>query len=155
MMLKINRKVEYALMAIKYMATEKKDAKITAKEIGQKFNIPVDTMAKILQALCHSHIVTSIQGVKGGYILATSLSEISYLGLFEIVGEKISGLKCLELPENCEYCTQCNIKEPLHLIHVKVLELFKDMTLQELLFPPTPMLENHLKNHTVLRIKNG
>ena len=67
-MLKINKKVEYALMALKFMAEEKAIGKITsAREICDKFNTPFDTTAKVMQAMNHHKILNSVKGTKGGY----------------------------------------------------------------------------------------
>jgi Rrf2 family protein len=43
---------------------------VTAKEISDKYGIPYDLLAKVLQRLSKANLIVSHQGVRGGYSLA-------------------------------------------------------------------------------------
>ena len=61
-MLKITRKVEYALIAMRYLQNEGKNRIVPVKEISAKYSIPRELLAKILQQLGelpHLRILTS------------------------------------------------------------------------------------------------
>ena len=58
-MLKITRKVEYALIAMRYLQNEGKNRIVPVKEISAKYSIPRELLAKILQQLGKHSIVKS------------------------------------------------------------------------------------------------
>ena len=49
-MIRISKKLEYALMALKFISNSKLKL-VTAREISDKSNIPYDLLSKILQKL--------------------------------------------------------------------------------------------------------
>jgi len=86
-MFKINKKIIYSLLALKYIANKKSANLTSAQEISDSFHIPFDTTAKVLQSLHRINILDSTKGVKGGYQLNKKLSEISYLDILKTVNE--------------------------------------------------------------------
>jgi len=86
-MFKINKKIIYSLLALKYIANKKSASLTSAQEISDSFHIPFDTTAKVLQSLHRINILDSTKGVKGGYQLNKKLSEISYLDILKTVNE--------------------------------------------------------------------
>ncbi len=131
-MLKINRKVEYALMALKFMANKDGDELTSAREICDKFNTPFDTTAKVMQAMNTSKILSSVKGVKGGYTLSKKLSEISYIDLCEIVDKGSAPDSCNA--GSCNLGSCCNIQSPILQLNKKITGFLRELTLEELLF---------------------
>ena len=68
-MLKLTRKVEYALIALRYMQRNREGNCASAKEISNLYNIPLPLLSKILQNLSRANIIHSIRGPHGGYLL--------------------------------------------------------------------------------------
>ena len=66
-MLKINKKVEYALIALKLMLEKEQGELTTAREVSDKFHTPFDTTAKVMQMMNSARMLESVKGVKGGY----------------------------------------------------------------------------------------
>ena len=52
-MLKINKKTEYALMALKFIGERENGALVTVREICDVLKTPFDTTAKVMQAMNH------------------------------------------------------------------------------------------------------
>ena len=50
-MLKITRKVEYALIALRHFQSQEKDKLTSSKEMAEAYGIPKELLAKILQKL--------------------------------------------------------------------------------------------------------
>ncbi|MBY0413619.1 MAG: Rrf2 family transcriptional regulator [Bdellovibrionales bacterium] len=134
-MLKINKKVEYALMALKFMA-DKNDptALVSAREICDVFSTPFDTTAKVMQVMNAHHILNSVKGIKGGYALSKSLADITYMELVRMIeGREEIGRVCTGHKGTCELLGKCNISTPVESLNRKLNIFLENLTLAELL----------------------
>lgn len=130
-MVKINKKVEYALMVLKYMSDKNDNELVTARDICGKFNIPFDTTAKVMQQMNNVGILHSTKGVKGGYTLKANLENISYLQLAELIERKKVSADCIN--SNCSLIETCNITKPISRLNTYLMYFFQDLTLKDLL----------------------
>lgn len=129
-MIKINRKVEYALMVLNLMKDRPLEL-TTAREVCDRFQTPFDTTAKVMQQMNNAGILHSMKGVKGGYTLAKSLHDISYLELVEIIEGSSFMMDCHEGP--CGLFHSCNISLPIKRLNDYAITIFKSLSLDELL----------------------
>lgn len=148
-MLKINKKVEYALMALKFMADKAQlhpngeHVLTSAREICDEFNTPFDTTAKVMQLMNGHDILKSVKGIKGGYSLNKPLEDITYMHLVRLIENKEEGGKvCVSNKGTCELFGKCNISTPLDVLNRKLNSFLESLTLAELLqkseFNPSP-----------------
>lgn len=135
-MLKINRKVEYALMVLKHMS-DKGHELTSARDIADLYHTPFDTTAKVMQTMNVSGILHSVKGVKGGYTLARPLKSINYMELSELIEGKSIEMKCASSEGTCELMNSCNIISPVQKINFQVSKFFKNLTLDQLLTEET------------------
>ena len=89
-MLKISKKADYALMALQHMACVQfgdtpTGRVVNTKEIAEEYNIPLELLAKVLQALSKNGMIESHNGPKGGYVLARSAREITIAQILESI----------------------------------------------------------------------
>ena len=130
-MIKINKKVEYALMVLKLMQEKASDELTTAREVCDRFDIPFDTTSKVMQQMNNAEILHSMKGVKGGYTLARALSDISYMELVELIEGKSFMMDCHEGP--CDLLQKCNISHPIKRLNDYLINIFNSLSLLELL----------------------
>lgn len=133
-MLRLSKKSEYALMAVKYIALQQERNCITAKEIAIKYNLPYELISKILQRLVKSNVINSVQGARGGYKLSKLPSDISIMEIISAVEPDYQITKCFKegsSKENCEHLNCCMIREPLRKIQGEIDKLFRNMTVTE------------------------
>jgi Rrf2 family protein len=130
-MLKINKKVEYALVALKYIATNKNEL-TSAREICDIFNTPFDTTAKVMQAMSSKKILESVKGVKGGHRLGKNLKDVSYMDLARTVEGKEIMFQC-ESGKKCSV-SSCNIVTPIRRLSIKISDYLEKLSIDELLF---------------------
>jgi Rrf2 family protein len=130
-MIKINRKVEYALMVLKLMKEKGPSELTTAREVCDRFELPFDTTAKVMQQMNGADFLHSHKGVKGGYTLARELSSISYIELAELIEGKSFMMDCHEGP--CDLIHTCNISQPIKRLNDYLINIFSSLTLHELL----------------------
>ena len=69
-MLRLSKKADYALMAMKHLAQSGGVSSTCAREIAEQYDIPIELMAKVLQRLVRTGLLVSTQGTGGGYTLS-------------------------------------------------------------------------------------
>ncbi|MBM4158198.1 MAG: Rrf2 family transcriptional regulator [Ignavibacteria bacterium] len=126
-MVRLTKKIEYALMALKYISDEC-DKIVTAKQISENLNIPNQLLAKILQKLKKEKILESVQGIKGGYKLGKKLNEISLSFLIETIEGDMGIVDCLKTDRQGECCQtdSCNIKDPINQVQTEIYKVLKN-----------------------------
>ncbi|TNE97120.1 MAG: Rrf2 family transcriptional regulator [Deltaproteobacteria bacterium] len=138
-MLKINKRVEYALMALKFIATRTDEDLTSAREICEKFKTPFDTTAKVMQKMNNAGILNSVKGIKGGYTLSRPLREITYMDLVSLIEGKNVGRVCETEKGLCENYNLCNIIHPVEQLNRILTDFLKELTLEELLLGTNPL----------------
>ena len=129
-MVKINRKVEYALMVLKLMSERGPEALITAREVCALFNTPFDPTAKVMQQLNLAGVLTSTKGARGGYHLARNLKDLSYLSLVEMIEGKTAVMDCLDGP--CDLLQSCNISLPIKRFNHYLTDILSSLSVHAL-----------------------
>ena len=79
-MLKLTKKADYALMAMKHLADHAHEGtrSASAKDVADSFGIPPEALAKILQRLAKAGLLHSQHGTNGGYTLALANNPVYY-----------------------------------------------------------------------------
>jgi Rrf2 family protein len=112
-MVKFSKKLEYSLIALRHIS-DAEDKITSVRDISEKYNIPHDLLAKIMQRLKRECILESVQGINGGYRLLKKLSEISLHDLYSFVESSTSIVECMHEDTNtCYINDNCTIKDPL------------------------------------------
>lgn len=132
-MTRLNRKVEYALMALKIMANKRPGERTSAKEVADHVGCPFDATARVLQRMAQHGILRSEQGAHGGYVLVRDLARLSLLELMELILGKITAAKCMHAKGECELESNCNILTPVSILNRKYQEFYQSISVGELL----------------------
>lgn len=131
---KMNKKMEYALMALKLIAQRPEGSLTSAKEVADQMHISFEATARVLQALSSRGLLKAEYGVGGGYSLARSLSDVSLHDLSEMLEGHTILTKCLSSSEEpCETQPTCNIASPIANLNKKIQEFYKSVSLHEVL----------------------
>lgn len=115
-MLKLGRKVEYALISLYHLDSLAEGELVASREIGERYKVPQDVLGKVLQALNRAELIVSVQGAKGGYLLKQPLAEIALGDVVEAVEGPVNLAKCTcRTPERvCPQQACCNIRDRVH-----------------------------------------
>ena len=133
-MINISRKLEYALMILNFFEEYSSDGlALTAREISLKLGIPFDTTSKVLQKLNSNNIVSSTQGVRGGYVLTRPIDQISYKDLYESIEGQAAIIKCDSATKKCEYQDRCSIIPPLKKLSHITKNFYQNISIGDLL----------------------
>ena len=102
-MLKITKKVEYALIAVRHLKENPKDL-VPVSEISNLYGIPRELLAKTMQQLASKNIVKSVKGPLGGYKVTTLSSETTLNNFFEILEGPTAIMDCY-FDDGCKHST--------------------------------------------------
>lgn len=129
-MLKLTRKTEYSLIALRHMQSVEKDHVVSTREISDRYEIPYPLLAKILQELARKGIVQPVQGPRGGYRLKAELGNITLRKFFETMEGPLGIMDCY-FDENCEIVGTCNIRSPVERINRSIRNMLDGMTVSD------------------------
>lgn len=143
-MVKINKKLEYALMALMHLQMKPKGEITQVKEISEVTGASFDVLSRVMQKMVSAKILRSEQGSRGGYQLNSDLSYLSLYQLSEVILGPVELAKCIKEPEGCQLIKSCNIYHPILNLNTKVAEFYKSLTVREVLMGPTQPTLSHL-----------
>ncbi len=131
-MLKLTKKADYGLIALKYLAEHPEIAAVSAKDIADSYGIPAQLLAKILQQLTKSGLLKSHAGMNGGYALARDAREISAYEVIHSIDGPFFITSCTKGSKSCELTPNCTIKEPLARVNETIAGVLRSISIQDL-----------------------
>ena len=131
-MQKLNRKIEYALMALQHMRSKPESALTTAKEVSERFHSPFDATARVMQLMASRGWLRSEQGASGGYQLQKNLATLTFFDLVQLIDGPTAIAKCLKSEEGCEIHS-CNVMTPIQTLNQKLSHFYTSLRLDQLL----------------------
>jgi len=135
-MFKVNRKVEYALMALKYIGTKAPGDLTSAKEICAKYQTPFDPTSRVLQIMTQNGILQAEQGAYGGYQIVKDLTRISLRELSDMIIGPIEIANCVHGDDSqCAISRTCQIIEPMGTLNEKIIDFFSGIKVSDLIDP--------------------
>ena len=145
-MLRLSKKADYALMAMKHLAVRGdrgSQLSSSAREIAELYDIPIELMAKVLQRLVRRGLLASTQGTRGGYQLARLPSQISVADVIQAIDGPVTVTACSSEEAQCEQYAKCNVRDPLWRVREKILTALGECTIAELAadIPPPPTVK--------------
>src|ERR1700678_484819 len=119
-MLKLTKKADYALMAMKHLADHAQEGSSSAKDVADSFGIPPEALAKILQRLAKAGLLISQHGTNGGYRLARAAHTISAFEVIQAIDGPLFITSCVTVRGECGQSDRCNIQEPLRKVNESI-----------------------------------
>lgn len=139
-MLRLSKKADYALIAMKHLAL-RGDGSSSAREIAGSYDIPIELLAKVLQRLVRRGLLASHQGTRGGYQLARQPSEISVADVIQAIDGPVAVTACSSSDDGaCEQFAKCNVRDPLWKVRERILAALGECTVAELAADAPPAL---------------
>jgi Rrf2 family protein len=132
-MLKLTRKTEYALIALRHLRFVGADSIVSAKEIATQYSIPQPLLAKVLQELSRRDFIAPVQGPRGGYKLKAKLDTVSMTEFFEMMEGPLNIMDCY-FDSNCELVNTCNIRSPIQRLNESMRDMFDKMTVNDVTY---------------------
>ena len=131
-MLRLTKKADYGLMALKYLAEHPETPALSAKDVADAYGIPAQLLAKILQRLTKTGLLRSHAGMNGGYALARDPRQISAFEVIRAIDGPLFITSCTRGTKACELTPSCTIKEPLARVNETIAGVLKSISIQDL-----------------------
>ena len=131
-MLRLSKKADYALMAMKHLACKMGEPSTSAREIAEQYDIPIELMAKVLQRLVRTGLLISTQGTRGGYTLSRPSAAISIADVIQAIDGPFTVTACSTENNGCEQYSKCNIRDPLWQIKERIVATLGTVTIAEM-----------------------
>jgi Rrf2 family protein len=131
-MLRLSKKADYALMAVRHLALQSGPPSTSAREIAEQYDIPLELMAKVLQRLVRAGLLISTQGTRGGYTLSRPSSVISVADVIQAIDGPFTVTACSSEKHDCEQYSKCSIRDPLWQIRERIAETLGTVSMAEM-----------------------
>jgi FeS assembly SUF system regulator len=131
-MLKLSKKADYGLIAVKHLAAHGAGIACSASDIARSCGISGPLMAKVLQKLAKGGLVMSRHGSGGGYQLARDPKDISAFEVISAIDGPLTITSCVTIHGECGQATTCTVREPLRQVNESILQILKAVTISQM-----------------------
>lgn len=121
-MLCLSSKIDYALIALAYLAERGTTTFASAREIAEAQELPLPLLMKILKRLHRHGLLRSVRGTKGGYQIEAHLDHVS---LFDLIG----------LVEDDKPLQKKHRHGPVQALQFRLIRFLGDVKLSDLVIP--------------------
>jgi len=117
-MLRLSKKADYALIAMRHLASGEAGSSASAREMAESYAIPPELLAKVLQRL-----------VRAGLTVAD---------VIQAIDGPVAVTACSPDDHACEQYERCEIRDPLWRIKSRIVDALATVSLAELAEPVAP-----------------
>jgi FeS assembly SUF system regulator len=131
-MLKLSKKADYALIAVRHLATHDASRSQSASDIAEAYGISATLLAKVLQRLARHGLVTARHGSSGGYQLARHPKDISALEVISAVDGPVIITSCTTGHGTCDHSSTCTVRVPLRRVNESIAQVLRSVSISQM-----------------------
>lgn len=131
-MLKLTKKADYGLIAMKHLAEHGSHASCSAKDLADAYGLPQEAIAKILQRLAKAKLVIPQRGTNGGYTLSRDPATVTAFEVIQAIEGPLFITSCVTERGTCGQSVRCTVREPLQRVSRSIEEVLTKITVAEL-----------------------
>jgi len=128
-MLRLSKKADYGLMAMKHLAERAPEGACSAKDVADAYAIPQELLAKVLQRLVKAGLLHSQHGTNGGYTLARDAAKITAYEVIRAIDGPLFITSCITVRGECGQSEHCTIREPLRRVNQSIEDVLRSITI--------------------------
>jgi len=140
-MLRLSKKADYGLMAMKHLAEHADHRACSAKDVADSYRIPQELLAKVLQRLVKAGLLRSQHGTNGGYTLARDAKKISAYEVIRAIDGPLFITSCVTIHGDCDQTDLCTIREPLRKVNQGIEDVLRGISIAEMREEPHAHVE--------------
>ena len=132
-MLRLSKKADYALIAMKHLALRADAGASSAREIAEHYDIPVELMAKVLQRLVRTGLLVVAAGhARRVHARAAGQVPMSVADVIQAVDGPLTVTACAATEDTCDQYAKCNVRDPLWRIKDRILLALATCSMHEI-----------------------
>jgi Rrf2 family protein len=137
---------EYGLRCAVQLASLAEGKTLSAPEIAEREGLSIEYVSKFMLLLKRAELVRTVRGIKGGFALSRSASEVTLKEVLDALNGRKRGSEefCKTFTGKAESCVRagsCSIRPFWDLLSSYVEEFTSRMTLSDLVRPEGEILE--------------
>jgi len=140
-MLRLGKKADYGLIALRHLAAKRPTSACSAKEIALTYGMPAELVAKVLQRLAKIGLLASQHGTNGGYALAKNPAEINAFEVIRALEGPLFITSCVTDRSECHQMTKCTVREPLRKVNEAIATALRQVTVASLVLEPQNLIQ--------------
>ncbi len=127
-----SRPTEYALRALTYMGTHRPEGVTRVQEIAQAEDLPAPFLAKVLQQLARSGLLTSVKGPKGGFGFSRPPDQIALMEVVSVVDGTEGFSRCAVGLAECSDEMPCPLHDAWKPLRERINQYLAGITVADL-----------------------
>ena len=131
-MLKLSKKADYALIAVRHLATHGAVRSQSASDIAEAYGISAPLLAEGAAAAGQARIGYGAPRSSGGYQLARHPKDISALEVISAVDGPLMITSCVTSHGNCDQSNTCTVREPLRKVNESILQVLRAVSISQM-----------------------
>ena len=140
-MLRLGKKADYGLIALRHLAAQRPRASSSAKAIARTYGMPAELVAKVLQRLAKIGLLASQHGTNGGYALAKDPAQINAFEVIRALEGPLFITSCVTDRSECHQMTKCTVREPLRKVNEAIATALRQVTVASLVVEPQSLIQ--------------
>jgi Rrf2 family protein len=154
----LNRKTEYALVALARLAEQAAGRiPVSAREIAEGYRLPVPVMTNVMKDMQRAGLIDSVRGAGGGYHLARPLERITLAEVIESIEGPVHLTLCCEAEDEpheheeeepcpaCRVLQNCTITSSMRQFNDLIVGTLRGITLEDLVAGRLQVTLKHTK----------
>lgn len=131
--MQITKQADYALRAMRYLASLKPGERAATSFIAKEEHIPPSFLAKIVSQLSIAGLINTSRGARGGVSLSRPAADISILEVVEAIDGPITLNECVLHPDVCEFGDDCPIRPVWQESQAELVKRLRETNFESLL----------------------
>jgi Rrf2 family iron-sulfur cluster assembly transcriptional regulator len=140
--MRMSTKAQYAVRAMVSLSLYSEGEPVPLRDISQRESISLTYLEQLFVKLRRGHIVTSVRGPGGGYLLARPAREIQVDEIIDSVEESLVPVSCMDQKNGCACDDQCVTHNVWHGLGERIRQFLSSITLADLTAEAKAKLNN-------------
>lgn len=132
MAFRINRKTDYAVRVVLFLARQPSGTRTPTKVVQDETLIPRAYLLRIIAELSKVGIINTHPGPSGGLQMGKPAEDVSLGEILEVMEGSILVSDCLENPEECSLSTNCPVRGRWGCLQRVILKELRRTTIHQL-----------------------
>ncbi|MCJ7827611.1 Rrf2 family transcriptional regulator [Patescibacteria group bacterium] len=129
----LTKKTEYGLQLMVYLGQNLTPGPVSLKQVAKEQKLPHRFLSQVARSLKKAHLISSKEGLGGGYFLTRSPQQISVSQIVEVLEGPLELVECLRGEACCSKAGACGQKRMFEQMGKSVNQVMSRYVLADLI----------------------